>query len=309
MAGQGRAQGQVGTWPRPGIAGAAAPWLVPVTGLAGPLAAKLREWAAVEVAPGRLMPWLPVAFGTGIACYFTAEREPVWWVAAALAAGVTAIAVLLRTRASFPVALGCAAVAAGFATAAIKACIVDHAVLRATAYSVAVSGFVESREERERSDRIVVRVTGMEGARLTDRPERIRLTVRKGRAPAVGSFVAMKARLNPPTSPLRPGGYDLARDLYFQGIGAAGLAAAVHHRRRSDPRRHRRPHPRGDTRRRRRHCFRPHHRQTRRAHRQRVRCHVHFRRRPCAVGLGYHINPMVSSGHEQSGSVTTLEII
>jgi competence protein ComEC len=63
VAGQSRAQGQVGTWPRPGIAGAAAPWLVPVAGLAGPLAAKLREWAVVEVAPGRLMPWLPVAFG------------------------------------------------------------------------------------------------------------------------------------------------------------------------------------------------------------------------------------------------------
>jgi competence protein ComEC len=132
------------------------------------------------------MPWLPVAFGIGIACYFTAEREPVWWVAAALAAGVIALAVFMRTRASFPVALGCAALAAGFATAAIKARIVDHTVLRATAYSVAVSGFVESREERERSDRIVVRVTAMEGARLTERPERIRLTVRKGRAPRGG---------------------------------------------------------------------------------------------------------------------------
>jgi competence protein ComEC len=30
----------------------------------------------------------------------------------------------------------------------------------------------------------------------------------------------MKARLNPPASPFRPGGYDLARDLYFQKIGA-----------------------------------------------------------------------------------------
>jgi competence protein ComEC len=59
MAGQGRAQGQVGTWPRPGTAGAA-PWLVPVAGLAGPLVARLREWAAAEAAPGRLMPWLPV---------------------------------------------------------------------------------------------------------------------------------------------------------------------------------------------------------------------------------------------------------
>ena len=47
--------------------------------------------------------------------------------------------------------------------------------------------------------------------------------MRKGRAPAVGRFVAMKARINSPTSPLRPGGYDLARDLYFQGIGATGL--------------------------------------------------------------------------------------
>jgi hypothetical protein len=223
------------------------------------------------------------------------------WVAAALAAGVIAIAVLMRTRASFPVALGCAAVAAGFATGAIKARVVDHAILRATAYCVAVSGFVESREERERSDRIVVRVTGMEGARLTDRPERIRLTVRKGRAPAVGSFVAVKARLNPPTSPLRPGGYDLARDLYFQGIGATGLVlgaitpaapaalpgwrlrftTAVEAIRDGIDARI----PRGDTWRRRRHCFRPHHRQARRAHRQRVRCHVHFRRRPCAVGL------------------------
>jgi competence protein ComEC len=170
------------------------------------------------------MPWLPVAFGAGIALYFTAEREPVWWAAAALAAGAIVLAGLMRVRASFPVALGCAAVAAGFATAAIKARIVEHTVLRATAYSVAVSGFVETREERERSDRIVLRVTAMEGARLTDRPERIRLTVRKGRAPAVGAFVAMKARINPPTSPLHPGGYDLARDLYFQGIGATGLA-------------------------------------------------------------------------------------
>ncbi len=222
MAGQGRAQGRVGTWPRPGWAGAA-PWPIPLPGLAGPLAAQLRAWAAVEVAPGRLMPWLPVAFGTGIAVYFTAEREPVWWVAAALAMGAVAVAALVRTHVAFPVALGCAAIAAGFATGAIKARIVDHTVLRFTAYSVGVSGFVETREERERSDRIVLRVTAMEGARLAERPERVRLTVRKGSAPAVGTFVAMKARINPPTQPLRPGSYDLARDLYFQGIGATGM--------------------------------------------------------------------------------------
>ena len=39
------------------------------------------QWAAAEVAPGRLVPWLPVAFGFGIVLYFTADREPSWWAA------------------------------------------------------------------------------------------------------------------------------------------------------------------------------------------------------------------------------------
>jgi len=38
----------------------------------------LAQWVAAEVAPGRLLPWLPVAYGLGIAGYFTAEREPAW---------------------------------------------------------------------------------------------------------------------------------------------------------------------------------------------------------------------------------------
>jgi competence protein ComEC len=215
-------EAQVGTWP--GTTGIAAPWLRPVPDIAGPLAARLREWAAAEVAPGRLMPWLPVAFGLGIVAYFTAEREPVWWATAAIAAVAMTAAYRLRAHVGFPIALGCAAIATGFATAALKSRLVDHAILPTAAYSVSVSGFVEAREERERSDCIVVRVATIEGARLAARPERVRLTVRKGAAPAVGAFIALKARLNPPASPFRPGGYDLARDLYFQGIGATGLA-------------------------------------------------------------------------------------
>jgi competence protein ComEC len=215
-------QGRVGTWP---VAGMPAPWLESIPGLAGPMAARLRQWAAEEVAPGRLMPWLPVGFGFGVAVYFSAGREPAWWVAAALALAASAVAWRLRASpVGFPVAIGCTAIVAGFATTAIKSRLVDHVVLLTPAYSVSVQGFVEAREEREHSDRIVVRITAMEAARLSERPERIRLTVRKGTAPAVGAFVALKARLNPPAAPFRPGGYDLARDLYFQRIGATGLA-------------------------------------------------------------------------------------
>ena len=57
---------------------------------------------------------------------------------------------------------------------------------------------------------------------MREAPERVRVAVRKGTAPAVGSFVAFKAHLSPPLQPLRPGGYDFARDMYFQRIGASG---------------------------------------------------------------------------------------
>jgi ComEC/Rec2-related protein len=42
-------------------------------------------------------------------------------------------------------------------------------------------------------------------------------------APPAGAFVEVKAQLEPPLQPLRPGGYDFARDLYFQRIGASGF--------------------------------------------------------------------------------------
>src|ERR1700745_1169013 len=86
-----------------------------------------------------------------------------------------------------------------------------------------LAGFVEAREERERSDRIVVRLERSAGARLSEKLERVRVSVRKGTAPPVGSFIEFKARLSPPLEPLRPGGYDFARDMYFQRLGASGF--------------------------------------------------------------------------------------
>ena len=185
----------------------------------------LSEWALAEVAPGRLLPWLPVAFGFGIVGYFTADREPAWWAASALLLAAIAVAILTRRRAvGFPLALAFAAIAAGFGTATLRTAHIAHPVLQVPASSVTLAGFVEIREERERSDRIVVRVHRFEGRRSADTPDRVRVAVRKGTAPMVGSFVEFKAHLSPPLPPLRPGGYDFARDMYFQRIGASGYA-------------------------------------------------------------------------------------
>jgi competence protein ComEC len=178
----------------------------------------------LELNPGRLLPWLPIAFGTGVVLYFTAGREPILWAPLALTlALVTAAFVLRRRFLAFPVALAMAAVAGGFAAATFKSVLIAHPILRHSAWNVSITGFVQVREERERSDRVVVRVHKIEGGRLNEAPNRVRVSVRKGTAPPVGAYVEFKARLNTPLAPLRPGGYDFARDLYFQGIGAVGF--------------------------------------------------------------------------------------
>ena len=218
-------RGRTETWP-PG--GAKRPralaWPRPLVGFAQTQAERLRQWAFAEAAPGRLLPWLPVAFGLGIAIYFTAEREPVWWAAVALTVVLAAIAFVARRRpVAFPVTLALAVAATGFATATLKSAHIAHPILQAAAGNVEIAGYVEVREERERSDRVVVRALKVEGTRLAGKPDRVRVSVRKGTAPPVGSYVTFRARLNPPLTPLRPGGYDFARDLYFQKIGAVGF--------------------------------------------------------------------------------------
>ncbi len=183
------------------------------------------QWALAEVAPGRLVPWLAVAFGAGIVLYFTAGREPSLWAALGLAAFASAIAFLARRSIiGLPLALGFAGIAAGFAVATLNTARIAHPVLHYPASSVAIGGFVEAREERERSDRVVVRIHSIEGRRLNQTPDRVRISVRKDTAPAVGAFVTLKARLSPPLLPLRPGGYDFARDMYFAKLGASGYA-------------------------------------------------------------------------------------
>jgi competence protein ComEC len=218
------ARGREATWQPAGGRRPAWAWPDSLRGLARPIGERLRAWALADVGPGRLVPWIAIGFGLGIILYFTADREPQPWAAAAVFVAALVGAILARNRAiAFPLVLALAAASAGFLTATAKRAIIAHPVLQAAAWNVDIAGFVEAREERERSDRIVVRVHRISGTRLDQPPERVRVSVRKGTAPPVASFVEFKARLSPPLEPLRPGGYDFARNLYFQGIGASGF--------------------------------------------------------------------------------------
>jgi len=225
MTEQGKARGRTATWrPWTGAGRPAWAWPGALSGFTSGAAHRTGAWALADLGPGRLVPWIAIAYGIGIILYFAAEREPVPWATAVLVAATVAATVLARHRTvGFPVALAAAAIAAGFATATIKRALIAHPVLPATVFNVDIAGFIEVREERERSDRIVVRVHRIEGPRLNEKLERVRVSVRKGTAPAVGSFVEFKARLTPPLEPLFPGGYDFARGMYFQQIAASGF--------------------------------------------------------------------------------------
>jgi competence protein ComEC len=103
-----------------------------------------------------------------------------------------------------------AAVAVGFTVATIRTALIAHPVLRVAASGVTISGYVELREESQHTDRFVLRVEHIEGGRLDDKPQRVRLSVKRGMAPAPGSFVEVKALIDPPLQPLKPGSYDFA---------------------------------------------------------------------------------------------------
>src|SRR6201991_2779630 len=222
VAERGGGRSWAGTWP-PRETARAGGFAPSGFGTWSSLVAKLQEWVRAEAGAGRLLPWIPIAFGAGIAIYFAATREPVARVTVSTAVMLCTAAFLLRRQAAFPLAVMIASLAAGFATATLKTTRVAHGVLARPMFSVVLKGFVETREERERTDRFVLRVVQMESPRVQARLQRVRLSVKKGTAPAVGGFVELKARLQPPLAPLRPGSYDFGRDMYFQGIGASGF--------------------------------------------------------------------------------------
>ena len=178
-----RARGWIAAWPE-GLAAARRHVLrAPAARqFAARLAAVLRRWCVAELSPGRLVPWLPVAFGLGIALYFTAEREPAIWAGASLVLILAAGAVAARNRPiAFPILLALATVAAGFAAATLHTANAAHPILRYPTWNVAISGWVDKREQRARSDRITIQVAHIAAPRLNDASRACAWRCAKGR--------------------------------------------------------------------------------------------------------------------------------
>ena len=192
-------------------------------GLALPEArAALSAALALESAERRFFLWLPMAAIGGVALNLAADREPALSPPLALTGLALALALASRRR---PVARGfwlaVAALAAGFLsmglrTGRVATPMLDHIRI------VDLKGFVEEVDYREIGARFVLHVADPGDMPASLSPRRVRLTMRKTSDLAAGDFVAVKARLIPPSPAVIPGGYSFARDAYFSGVGAVG---------------------------------------------------------------------------------------
>lgn len=173
---------------------------------------------------GRYALWLPVFMALGVALAVAVPFNPNGWALAAVVGLAVVLAAVARRRSGLVALAGPSAVLAACAFGAlllvIEAALVGTPMLE-WPQSATLEGTVTTSEAKGAGrQRIVVRVedSTLRGAV----PRNVRLTVAADKAPPVGARIRTKARLFPLHGPVIPGGYDGARRLYFDGIGASG---------------------------------------------------------------------------------------
>lgn len=166
--------------------------------------------------------WLPVAFGLGILAYFAALEEPWFWAGPVLA--IMVLPLVLIARGFFRILLlTLLMVALGFGAASLRTLRVASPMLDRDHF-VEVKGFIETIEDARSRQRLVLRPTQVEGFAGQDVPFRLRIGV-PGKAGAMpGDFIAVRARLMPPSEAALPGGYDFRRDSFFRSTGGVGYS-------------------------------------------------------------------------------------
>ena len=182
------------------------------------LIAGWHRWLDAERA--HLPLWLPVALAAGIALWFVLPWAP-WRQAAACAAAALAIGFLLAGLR--PLAWMALLLLAGLGVSELRVALNHHPVLAGRVFAT-VTARVESAEPLAFGDQRLVLVPAA-GHSLPGGTQRLRLRLR-GEQPqiAAGAIITARALLSPPSGMAVPGGYDLARRAWFDGIGSTGVA-------------------------------------------------------------------------------------
>lgn len=183
---------------------------------------------ALAAESDRLVLWLPVALGTGIAIYFALSFEPSSRLALPFLVAGLLVGIVAFSSAHAAARLGLGIVAAltiGFATAKLRTDDVAAPVLFHRIGPVAIDASVDSTQLHGKGIRLVLSPRRIGHMRTAHMPARIRVSVRKGAEDLKpGDVVSLRAVLMPPPSPAAPGDYDFGRAAYFLRLGAVGFS-------------------------------------------------------------------------------------
>lgn len=186
----------------------------------------LTAWIQAE--RGRFVLFLPVCMAGGVALYFTLGAEPPLWLALLLAAAGLGAALLTPGRWRWGLAARAAALALAFAAIGLASArlAARHAAPWPTLprHAAVLEGEVTTVEALPTGRRISLAHPALDGGAPLARAVRLRLRRDDAAGVAAGDIVRIRALLRPPPPPAYPGGWDMRRDAFFDGVAGFGFA-------------------------------------------------------------------------------------
>lgn len=191
------------------------------------LALILLPLRVLQTAEAMLFPWIAVLIGCGVAVWFAMPTEPglASYGVAALVIALGAGLGLRGPELGRPLALGLAALAAGWLASGVRAHMVQAPMLEFRYYGPVegrIVGIDRSQSDALRLtlDQVVLREVSPDRT-----PERVRVSLQTDQPwldPVPGQVVILTASLAAPEGPVEPGGFDFRRMAYFDRLGAVG---------------------------------------------------------------------------------------
>jgi competence protein ComEC len=178
--------------------------------------------------------WLPVAFGCGIALYFSLHQEPPFWMVPVLVLVLALVVLVAIVFNRFRPAGGAyrgllllfvLSAIAGFGTVQWRAHTLAAPVLLKKLPPTDLTGTLAKIDLRKNGLRLTLEDVSISGLEPAATPRIVRVTSRFDQPDLrPGDQVSVLAILLPPPEAALPGGFDFVRRAWFQQIGAVGYS-------------------------------------------------------------------------------------
>jgi competence protein ComEC len=184
---------------------------------------------AITAQGGRLLLWVPVVLGLGSASYLYMGFEPHLGLVAAMIL-LLGFGLTLAYRIRLPdylinILILCLVFSLGFCLCKLRSEAVKAPVISTSGTYFIKAIIIDIDSKTLEATRLLVAPLTIEGLKAKATPMRLRLALRPEKLGdiAPGDAITALAIINPAGGPSRPGGYDYARQAWFEGLGGVGF--------------------------------------------------------------------------------------